>query len=208
MDISPFPPPHKPMLYCTDSPPNEMAPPYLRASKNVNNTLVSPPAPNVQLPAIVCTPVRPAPKRPVNLTLDSPIPVPADATVASEYVPMNPPKAMKIAQKEDDLRLPAISLNRLKISDPIPLIVAGKAVNVQAKSPPNTSAHEKPSQTFIATLEDTLRAQTLGRNAKLSPGLKNKALPKPPVPDRSEKPALRIPKDSPKERLYDVPADS
>ncbi|KAK6029173.1 hypothetical protein OSTOST_04713, partial [Ostertagia ostertagi] len=202
---TPFPSPHKPMLYCTDSPPTEMAPPYLRPV-NMSSGLVSSPTPNIQLPAIPCTPVRPAPKRPVHLTLDSPIPVPQDAIATSDYVPMNPPKATRIAQKSGEaFRLPSISPNRPKISDPIPLIVAGKAVNIRAESP-TTTAQAKPSQNFIATLEDTLKAQAQERKARFSPDTKISTLPKPPVPSRSEKPVLRIFNDSPKEQIYDLPA--
>ncbi|KAK5972583.1 hypothetical protein GCK32_001458 [Trichostrongylus colubriformis] len=203
---TPFPSPHKPMLYCTDSPPSEFAPPYLRPNNHVTNATAPTLPSNVQLPAIACTPVRPAPKRPVQLTLDSPIPVPADITVTSEYVPMNPPKSMKITQKESALRLPSITSNRPKISDPIPLIIAGKVVNTQAPSPTTNSVQAKPTQDFIAALEDTLRGQTLDRKNRFPHSTKDAVLPKPPVPDRSEKPALRSFNESPQERHYDLPA--
>ncbi|PIO75863.1 hypothetical protein TELCIR_02080 [Teladorsagia circumcincta] len=204
--FSPFPSPNKPMLYCTDSPPTEMAPPYLRPG-NMSTALVSPPPPSIQLPAIACTPVRPAPKRPVQLTLDSPIPVPQDTIAASDYVPMNPPKATMIPRKESVFRLPSISPNRPKVRDPIPLINAGNPVHNRAESPTTTTAAQaKPSQNFIAALEETLKTQAQDRKARFSPDSKILTSPKPPVPSRSEKPALRITNDSPMERIYDLPA--
>ncbi|KHJ99927.1 hypothetical protein OESDEN_00112 [Oesophagostomum dentatum] len=163
-------------------------------------------APVLQLPSIMCTPVRPAPRPPVPLTLDSVIPIPKEFSPLSEYVPMNPPKSMKIFQKDSAIRLPSIASSKPKISDPIPLIIAGRPVNEQETQELPLAPVRRPSQDFIASLEDALRAQTLDRRPKLSFEHKATTLPKPLPPDRADKPVLRPFLDSSKERLYDLPA--
>ncbi|VDK59169.1 unnamed protein product, partial [Cylicostephanus goldi] len=119
----------------------------------------------MQLPTITCQPIRQAPRPPVPLTLDSPIPVCKEPPPMPEYVPMNPPKSLRILPKDNEIRLPPIA-PKLQISDPIPIIVAGKVVNEQALRKPPPLA-KKPSQDFIASLEDTLRVQNLERKTKL-----------------------------------------
>ncbi|ETN69039.1 reprolysin family zinc metalloprotease [Necator americanus] len=199
-----LPPLHARMLFSPDSPASEVPTNLQTTNTFLSTRKLSSPNP-VKLPTIMCTPVRPAPKPPVQLTLDSVIPVTKEPIVTSEYVPMNPPKSMRIVQREPSLRLPSITAHRPKISDPIPLIVAGRVVNEQASPETPISLPRKPSQEFIASLEDALRAQTSERRVKLSLEHKNTTLPKPPLPDRADKPALRPFLDPPKERVYDLP---
>ncbi|VDM75368.1 unnamed protein product, partial [Strongylus vulgaris] len=111
----------------------------------------------------VCQPIRPAPRPPVPLTLDSAIPVCKEPSPLSEYVPMNPPKSLRIFE-QDSASLPPVTSNRLQISEPIPLIVAGKVVNEQLTKTPALA--KRPSQDFIASLEDTIRAQNLDRRTR------------------------------------------
>ncbi|KAL6722873.1 hypothetical protein Aduo_017950 [Ancylostoma duodenale] len=194
------------MLYCPDSPTSGLNP-NLRTTDIFGSAAKSPSSSAVQLPTIMCTPVRPAPKPPVALTLDSTIPVPKEPIVVSEYVPMNPPKSLRIVQEDDSpLRLSTITPNRPKISNPIPLIVAGRVVKEQPSPEIPTSLPRKPSQDFIASLEDALRAQTLDCRPKLLLENKSMTLPKPPLPARENKPALRPSLDPNKERVYDLPA--
>uniref|UniRef100_A0A1I7XCF6 Nuclear receptor domain-containing protein n=1 Tax=Heterorhabditis bacteriophora TaxID=37862 RepID=A0A1I7XCF6_HETBA len=144
-------------------------------------------------------PIRYAPKRPsVELSLDLPVPIIAEDSNIPGYVRMNPLKELK-AEKETTngkaLRLPSITKQRLEISDPIPLVVAGK-----------------PVADFISTLEESLRNQSLTiKKQKVTTVNELSTLPRPLIPDKRNKPFIcrhASLKDGPyprKDRLYDLP---